>query len=110
MSNVALNIGGRTFTVACAEGEEGHVSGLGRMIDAKLSAMGELSGQSETRMLLFAALLLADEVHDARAQPADEPAPPLPEPAPAPGLPANSAEKLEAIAIRLENLASRLES
>jgi len=115
MSNVALIIGGRTFTVACAEGEEDHVSGLGRMIDAKLNAMGELSGQSETRMLLFAALLLADEVHDARSQPGGASPPDVEGPdaersSPTPILPENSAERLEAIAIRLENLASRLES
>ncbi len=110
MSNVALNIGGRTFTVACAEGEEDHVAGLGRMIDAKLNAMGELSGQSETRMLLFAALLLADEVHDARSQPAGALHPDADGPSATPALPEDSAERLEAIAIRLENLASRLES
>ena len=65
MSNVTLTLGGRYFTVACAEGEEDHVAGLGRMIAAKIAAMGDLSGQSETRMLLFAALLLADELHEA---------------------------------------------
>ena len=50
MSNVTLSIGGRSFTVACAEGEEGHVAGLGRMIDSKVGSMGDLTGQSEPRM------------------------------------------------------------
>ena len=59
MSNVTLHIGGRSFIVACAEGEEDHVAGLGRMIDGKLAAMGDMSGQNEARMLLFAALLPA---------------------------------------------------
>jgi cell division protein ZapA len=105
MSNVTLAIGGRSFTVACAAGEEDHVAGLGRMIADKLTAMGDLSSQSESRMLLFAALLLADELHEATVRaPAARPAAPSPSP-----LTAISAQRLEAIARRLENLAARLE-
>lgn len=106
MSNVDLTIGGRQFTVACAEGEESHVVGLGEMIDTKLAAMGGAAGQSETRMLLFAALLLADELHDTKlpANHAEAAAPA------APALSPESAQRLDAIALRLENLATRLES
>lgn len=98
MSNVDLSIGGRSFTVACAAGEEDHVTGLGRMIDAKLNAMGGMAGQSESRALLFAALLLADELHEAKSG----------------GSPSQSElggdpELLEAIATRLENIALKLE-
>lgn len=100
MSNVKLAIGGRQFTVACAEGEEAHVTGLGEMIAAKIDTMGDISSQSETRMLLFAALLLADELHDATSRDAG---------AAAPGLPSGTAHRLEMIAERLENLATRLE-
>ena len=107
MSNVSLSIGGRSFTVACAEGEESHVLSLGEAIDGKLAAMGGMSGQSETRMLLFAALLLADQLHEAEAIPASGPktagetsADPLP----------HVAERLDALAARLENLALQLES
>lgn len=112
MSNVNLNIGGRSFTVACASGEEDHVTGLGKMIDGKLSAMGDMSGQNESRMLLFAALLLADEVHEAQfrtpaAQNAGQPAAPPPA---QPDLLANgTAQRLEVLATRLENLAAALE-
>jgi len=105
MSNVTLSIGGRSFAVACATGEESHVAGLGRMIDEKLASMGDMSGQSEPRMLLFAALLLADDLHEARS--AATP------PAPTPAMPDNSddmARRLENLAVRLENLADSLES
>jgi cell division protein ZapA len=108
MSNVTLAIGGRNFTVACAAGEEGHVADLGEMIAAKLATMGDVSGQSESRMLLFAALLLADELHDATARSGQGAATASP-PAPASAMPDDSAERLVAIAERLENLASRLE-
>lgn len=100
MSNVNLQIGGRSFTVACAAGEESHVVGLGRIIDSKLAAMEGGAGQSESRMLLFAALLLADEVHELR-QVASKPTA-------APG-PAGLEDALEGIALRIENLAQRLE-
>lgn len=103
MSNLTLSIGGRVFTVACAPGEEDHVAVLGRMIDAKLAAMGDLAGQSESRMLLFAALLLADEVHEAKHR-AEPTVPPV-----APQAPDGMGARLEALALRLENLAARLE-
>ena len=65
MSEVALSIGGRTYRVACGPGEEERVSRLGAAINDKLSSMGNLSG-NDAQNLLFAALLLADEVHEGR--------------------------------------------
>ena len=64
MSNVTLDIAGRKFTVACAEGEEAHIGMLGRTINAKLLDMPNIASQTEARALLFAALLLADENHE----------------------------------------------
>jgi cell division protein ZapA len=105
MSNVTLTIGGRPFTVACAKGEEKHVTALGKVIDSKLSSMDSLSGQNEVRTLLFAALLLADELHDAREAraAAKEPAPPA-------GIAPELTERLETIASKMENLALSLET
>ena len=98
MSNVALQIGGRSYTVACAAGEEDHVAGLGRLIDEKVQSMG--TGHNEVRQLLFAALLLADELHEARhCTPAEAPAVPA----------TDHSAALEAIADRLEKCASALE-
>ncbi|MGD9664254.1 MAG: cell division protein ZapA [Novosphingobium sp.] len=113
MSNVTLSIGGRSYTVACAEGEEAHVTRLGRMIDEKVSGTGASPGQTEVRQLLFASLLLADELHDARRS---EPRPPTTEPPHGspdtadPDLTAEIAPVLERFAERIENLATRLET
>ena len=99
MSNVTLSIAGRDYRVACAPGEEAHVTSLGRMIDSKLSAMEGMAGQSEARSLLFAALLLADELHESRSTceralaERDE-----------------AGLLVEQFAQRLENIAERLES
>ncbi len=99
MSNVTLSIGGKHYTVACAEGEEGHIEALGRTIDGKLTDMPNLSGQSEARTLLFAALLLADELTELRGGAA-----------PAAYDDGARAEALETLAERLEDLAERLEN
>ncbi len=100
MSNVDLTFGGRTFTVACAPGEENRIAALGRMIDGKLAAMGDISSQSENRMLLFAALFLADELDEMQRN----------RPSPDASSTPDYADQLEAMANRLENLASRLET
>lgn len=100
MSNVTLTIGGRSYTVACAAGEEAHVAGLGQAIDAKIQSMGA-AGTNETRQLLFAALLLADEVHEAKSATRSA--------AQAPAIDESQAERLEAIAAKLEACALALE-
>ncbi len=99
MSNLTIRIGGRDFTVACAPGEEAHIDTLGRMIDGRLSELGEEQrGMSETRTLLFAALLLADDLYDLRAKATSQAAP---EP--------DLATRIDALADRLENIALHLE-
>ena len=103
MSNVSLEIGGRQFSVASADGEEEHVALLGRRIDDKLRAMGGAGGQSESRMLLFAALLLADEVHEMTVR-GGAPAPTDDGPALA-----KVAAGIDAAAKRIEKLAADLE-
>lgn len=110
MSNVPLTIGGRGFTVSCPDGEEGHVAMLGRLIDTMV-AEGNLRTQTEPRMLLYAALMLADELHLARQALASVPAAPEPaslEPVAAEPDPVME-ERVERIAVRLEALARHLE-
>ncbi len=105
MSNVDVSIGGREFKVACAAGEEGHIRDLGKMIDDKVSGLG-MGGQSEGRMLLFASLLLADEVHEAKFRGrSGEASAPAASPTEDPEL----AERLESIAAALEKCAAHLE-
>ncbi|MBV1918238.1 MAG: cell division protein ZapA [Sphingomonadaceae bacterium] len=100
MSNVVLEIGGRKFTIACADGEEQRIGNLGRMIDNKVNAQGDNAGQNEVRMLLYAALVLADELDESQgSQPSSAPT----------RIPPGLSDKLDSIAGKLENLASDLE-
>lgn len=103
MSNVTLRIGGRDYTVACAEGEESHVVNLGALIDEKIQAMG--GGHNEPRQLLFAALMIADELHEAKFRGGGASAAPTVPPAQLD----LHADTLEAIASRLENCVTALE-
>jgi cell division protein ZapA len=106
MSNVTLSIGGRDYTVSAGSGEEAHVAMLGRMIDDRLRASGNLTGQGEPRMLLVAALMLADELHEAHAK---EPPPPPPEPVVSAKPGPEVVARVDALAARVEKLALHLE-
>ena len=99
MNDVKLSLGKRTYTIACAEGEEEHLRHLGSMVDARLSAIGaDLMGPTEAKNLLIAALILADEVYEAKKS------------APtASDSDASLAETLETLAERLEKSAAALE-
>lgn len=107
MSDVRLNIGGRDFSVACAAGEESHIEMLGRQIDDKLRNMGGITGNSESRMLLFATLLLADELHESKKGPDGT----VPQDVPPPDDSAADAlcAAIERSAGRIEKLAEQLE-
>lgn len=100
MAQVSLMIGGRRYDLACRDGEEAHFQALAKMVDAKAAeAARAVGGVNESRQLLLAALLLADEM-------SERPAPPPPPPPPAP---AGLAPAIERLADRLETVAARLE-
>ncbi|RJY08710.1 cell division protein ZapA [Aurantiacibacter aquimixticola] len=104
MSNVTLEIAGRKYTIACAEGEEQHIEKLGRSIDTKLAALEGLHGQTPERVMLYASLLLADELHEASNGMA------APTPPSEPAVDARQAEVLEKLADRMEDIAMQLET
>ena len=66
MPLVNVMVNGRAYTIACDEGEEDHLRELAATVDAKarevLSSVGQVG---DTRLLLMAALLIADEHHAA---------------------------------------------
>ena len=101
MSDVKLAVGGRNYTVSCADGQEDHVQRLAGIIDGKLGSMGANLSSYEAKNLLFAALLVADELDEAKR---------TAEPPPEPDFDTERlAGQLERMAAALENAASTLE-
>ena len=61
MPDVDIHIGGRTFQVACQEGEESYLHSAAGMLDREAAVLVDQIGRiPEARMLLMAGLMLAD--------------------------------------------------
>ena len=69
MPLVNVMVNNRAYTIACDEGEEEHLKELAQHVDEKAREVLASVGQvGDTRMLLMAALLIADEHHDLTAK------------------------------------------
>ena len=100
MAEIDIIIAGRPYRVACRDGEEETLRAAARLVDSKSrEALAGLGTLSEARQLLFAGLLLADQLVDQRPQAAAQ-AGPDPE----------LASRAERLADRLESLAQHLEA
>jgi cell division protein ZapA len=100
MAEIDIIIAGRPYKVGCRDGEEETLRAAARLVDAKSrEAIAGLGTLSEARQLLFAGLLLADQLVDQRPE-AVAAAAPDPE----------LASRAERIAQRLESLADALEA
>lgn len=69
MPLVNVMINGKAYTIACDDGEEEHLKELGATVDGKVrELLGAVGQVGEQRLILMAALLLADELHGATTQ------------------------------------------
>ena len=109
MPLVNVMVNGRAYTIACDEGEEDHLRGLAATVDAKArEVLGSVGQVGDTRLLLMAALLMADEHQAARAAAGNgESARPKAEQT-VPDEENSAAEALELAAKRVEDIAARL--
>ncbi len=105
MAQVSVTINGRNYRIACDDGQEAHLTKLAEYIDKRVVELVGAVGQiGDTRLMVMAGLLIADELSDAY----DELA----------ALKKNGAEaadsesvaaNVEALAVRIEAIAARLE-
>jgi cell division protein ZapA len=101
MASVDVEIAARRYSIACRDGEEEHLRSVAALVDRKAQdAAAALGSLSEARQLLFASLLLADELKEQQAGTA---------PALAADLGPGVADALERLAQRIESLAARVE-
>jgi len=126
MPQVEITIGGRTFEVACQEGEQHFLQTAAGMLDIEATALsGQIGRMPEARMLLMAGLMLADKTGgledkvreaDARAvemqsriDTLESRADPAPERVEVPVVPTEVTDTLAEIAARAEALADEVE-
>lgn len=65
MAQVTLKINGYVYNVGCQDGEEPHLMAMAEQIEERVTRAKGLGSQSgEARLLVMAALLMADELHD----------------------------------------------
>lgn len=112
MSTVAITVNGRSYELACEDGEEERLLALARAVDRQVGALADRVGAvDETRLMLMASLVLADRLDDAlgelEALRHDNAA------AAAPVAVTGEAalvDDLEALAQRIEDIAARFEA
>ena len=108
MGQVVVKVNGRDFALSCADGQEPRIRRLGQYVDARVGEFTKTVGQvGEARLLLLAAIMIADELSDANEALLQERAR-----ARAAGLGDESAAAagIRGVAERIESIAARFES
>jgi len=103
MAQVTIRINGYAYTVGCEDGQEPHLEEMAAEIEQRITSIKAIGGQSgEARLLMLAALLLADELYDIRKAAAEKPveAPAKPD--------AEKGAQLRRLAARAEEIAADL--
>lgn len=112
MAQVDISINGRTYPVACDDGQEEHLTKLGEYVNDRVAELTQAVGQiGDSRLLVMASLLIADELANAQREALETaaateasveiPMPTIDEDA--------LAEGIEAMAERIEGIADRME-
>ena len=69
MAQISVEVNGRPYAVGCEDGQEPHLMELAKMFDHQVRQVSQDMGQlGDTRLFLMGALLLADELADARSR------------------------------------------
>ena len=67
MATVGVTIAGRTYRMACGEGEEAHLQALANHVDATLANLRKGFGEiGDARLVIMTAITVADELSEAQ--------------------------------------------
>lgn len=111
MGQVKVSVNGQRYQLACRDGEEDRLIDLARYVDEKVKDLAETMGSvGDSRLLLLAALVVADELHELRentdgAAGRSESANGM-----SFGLDSGTANRLDALVDEIEDIAARLEN
>ena len=111
MGQLVVKVNGRDFALVCADGQEPRLRGLAQYVDAKLGEFAKELGQiGEARLILLAALAIADELSDANDALEQKRAPGSATEANDPSRDTIAASGLDEITRRIEAIAARMEA
>ncbi len=66
MPQVTVTIAGKSYRMACADGEEAHLAGLAQLLDGKIGEMRRTFGEiGDMRLHVMAAITIADDLAEA---------------------------------------------
>lgn len=69
MSKVTISLNGRAFTIGCEDGQQAYLRELAGHLDSHVRDLAEKVGQiGDVRLLLMAALIVTDEMREARGK------------------------------------------
>ena len=69
MAQVVVTIAGRTYRMACEEGQEKHIEALAWHVDSKMAGLKQSFGEiGEQRLVTMAAITVADELFETKAR------------------------------------------
>ncbi len=65
MAQVTVRINGYSYVLGCEDGQEGHLLAMAEQVEGRIESIKAMGGQNgEAKLLVLAALLMADELHD----------------------------------------------
>ncbi len=109
MGQVVVKVNGRDFPLSCVDGQEPRIRRLAQYVDAKVGEFTKTIGQvGEARLILLAALVIADELSDANEALQQERNPNRA--AAGAGEAGEAASGIRNMADRIETIAARIES
>ncbi|KJE35148.1 hypothetical protein UF64_10765 [Thalassospira sp. HJ] len=104
MAQVSIRINGRSYDIACDDGQEDRIHALAGYVDERVKEISDAVGQiGEQRLLVMTSLLIADELgmaHEKLKNPAS----------PAAEAGSISAAESDALADNIESMAERVEA
>jgi cell division protein ZapA len=111
MSQVGVTVNGHPYKVTCDDGQEPRIRRLAQYVDARIGEFVKSIGQvGEARLLLLAALVIADELSDANEALQEERSRVRAAESEAADAADAAASGVHGIARRIEAIAARLES
>ncbi len=112
MAQVSVRINGRSYDVACDDGQEERLISLSQYVDDRVREIAGAVGQiGEQRLLVMTSLLIADELGDLHEKMRNGKATvaPVPEPGSITAAEGDAlAENMESMAVRIEAIAQKL--